>query len=126
MYPYVQKDDNEEEFYKIIDIAMGLFSNRKIKRELAKKEMIQFGAKAVRPLVCTIEYAISDHDMSDSKIDKHADLVSEIILEIGKDSLPDLEDFESNGGCNIYINEWAQEMISQMTQVESGAEQAET
>ena len=49
--------------------------------------------------------------MSDWEVNAHADDVSELILKIGKNALPVLEDFASNGSCNIFVNEWAQEMI---------------
>ena len=110
MYPYLITED-EEEFNDILDIACLLFSQRRAKREIAEKELLKLGVKTVRPLVCTIELALRDRDMSDWEIDDHANDVSELILKIGKDALPDLEDFASNGSCNIFVNEWAQEMI---------------
>ena len=111
MYPYLKTEYEEEELKDILKIARLLFSKRKAKREIAEKELLKLGVKSVRPLVCTIELAIWDRDMSDWEIDECADDVSEIILKIGKDALPDLEDFASNGSCNIFVNEWAQEMI---------------
>lgn len=111
MYPYLKTEDEEEEFNDILDIAWQLFSKRKAKSEIAEKELLKQGVKSVRPLICTIELALWDRDMSDWEIDDRADDVSEIILKVGKDALPDLEDFASNGSCNIFVNEWAQEMI---------------
>ena len=111
MYPYLKTEDEEEEFNDILEITWPLFSKRKAKREIAGKELLKLGVKSIRPLVCTIELAIRDHDTSDWEIDEQADDVSEIILKVGKDALPDLEDFANNGSCNIFVNEWAQEMI---------------
>jgi hypothetical protein len=111
MYPYLKTEDEEEEFKDILEIAWPLFSKRKAKREIAEKELLKLGVKSVRPLVCTIELALWDRDMSDWEIDEQADNVSDLIHKIGKGALPDLEDFASNGSCNIYVNEWAQEMI---------------
>ena len=123
MYPYLKEDGDEEEFYKIMDIAVRLFSNRKNTRQLAEKELIQYGVKAVRPIMCTIEYAMSDDNLSDSDIDNRADIVSEVIVKIGKDSLPDLEDFVLNGSCNIFVNDCAQEMIFQVMGLEGAEKQ---
>ena len=101
----------KEEFEEILEIAWPLFYQRKASCEIAEKELLKLGVKSVRPLVCTIELALRDRDTSDWEVDAHADDVSELILKIGKDALPDLEDFASNGSCNIFVNEWAQEMI---------------
>ena len=121
MYPYLKEDGDEEEFYEILDVAMRLFSNRKKTRQLAEKELIQYGAKAVRPIMCTIEYAIGDDTLSDSDLDNRADIVSEVIAKIGTDSLPDLEDFVLDGNCNMFVNDCAQDMIFQVMGLE-GAE----
>lgn len=99
MYPYLKSEDEEEEFKDILEIAWLLFSKRKVKREIAEKELLKLGVKSVRPLVCTIELALWDRDMSDWEIDDRTDDVSGIILKVGKDALPDLEDFASNGTC---------------------------
>jgi len=111
MYPYLKTEYEEEEFKDILEISWLLFSKRKVKREIAEKELLKLGVKSVRPLVYTIELALRDHDMSDWEVNAHADDVSELILKIGKNALPVLEDFASNGSCNIFVNEWAQEMI---------------
>ena len=121
MCPYLKEDDDEEEFYKISDIAARLFSKRKNTRQLAEKELVQYGVKAVRPIMCTIEYAIGDDSLSDSDIDDRIDIASEVIVKIGKDSLPDLDDLVFDGNCNICINECAQDMIFQVMGLE-GAE----
>ncbi len=110
MNPCIKIED-EKEFDEILDLAQGLFSRRKTKRESAVNELVRLGTKAVRPLVATIEYAIWDHDMSDDEINAHAERVSEVILKIGKDALPYLEDFATSEECNLYVNEWAQDMI---------------
>ncbi len=105
------KNETEEEFNEILDIALGLFSRRKAKRKNAENELVRRGTKAIRPLVYAIELAIQDHDISDDDLNEHADRVSEVILKIGKDALPYLDDFATGGECNLYVNEWAQETI---------------
>ncbi len=49
--------------------------------------------------------------MSDDDIDERTEDVSDIILQIGKDALPDLNYLATNGSCNMYVNDWAQELI---------------
>ncbi|MCD4768174.1 MAG: hypothetical protein K8R34_16945 [Methanosarcinales archaeon] len=80
MYPYLKTEDEEEEFNDILEIAWLLFSKRKAKRETAEKELLKLGVKSIRPLVCTIELALRDHDTSDWEIDEQSDDVSELIL----------------------------------------------
>jgi len=82
LYSYLKNED-EREFNEILDIAQGLFSRRKTKRKNAANELVRLGAKAVRPIVATIEYAIWDHDMSDEDLNAYAEIVSEVILKIG-------------------------------------------
>jgi len=118
------KDENEaEEFDGIIDIAMKLFSGKKRRHEMAEKELLKLGAKSVRPLAYTIELTLWDHSMDDDDIDGRAEDVSDIILQIGKDALPDLNYLATNGSCNMYVNDWAQELIFKVMSVEGEEKQ---
>lgn len=78
---------------------------------MAEKKLLTLGAKSVRPLAYTIELALWDHSMSDEDLNERADDISEIILNIGNDALPDLDYLATNGSCNLYVNEWAQHLI---------------
>ena len=121
LYP---KNENEiKEFNDIFDIASILFSPGKSRQEIAKKELLNLGIKSIRPLAYTIEVAISDHDMSDYEIDQHAENVTEIIVNIGKDALPELNDLATNGSCNIFVNDWAQETIFKVMGLEESEKQ---
>jgi Zn finger protein HypA/HybF involved in hydrogenase expression len=111
MNPYLKNASEAQEFNKIVDIALRLFSQRKKRRQMAEKDLLTLGAKSVRPLAYTIELALCDHDMFDDGFNERAEDVSEIILQIGKDALPDLEYLSNNGSCNFVVNEWAQETI---------------
>ena len=111
MDPYLKNISEEEEFNKTVDIALQLFSRTKKRRQMAEKDLMTSGAKSVRPIAYTIELAIWDKSMSDDDIDEHAEDVSGIILQIGKNALPDLNYLATNGSCNMYVNDWAQELI---------------
>ncbi len=115
MNPYLRNESEVEEFDKIVDVAMQLFSGRKKRRQMAEKQILALGAKSVRPLAYTIELALWDHSMDDDDIDGREEDVSDIILQIGKDALPDLNYLATNGKCNISINEWAQYLIFKVT-----------
>lgn len=123
MYPYLKNENEIEEFKDIFEIASMLFSRRKARHDLAEKELLKLGTKSIRPLAYTIEVALGDHDMSDWEIDQHADNVTEIILKIGKDALPDLDDFATNGSYNIFVNDWAQETIFKVMGLEKAEKQ---
>jgi len=110
MYPYVRNESEADEFNAIFDIAGKLFSRRISDREKAAKKLDSMGRKAVRPLVYTLECGIQG-DMHDDDFDALSEEVEDILIKIGKDTLPDLEDFVTNGSCNMYVNEFAQEAI---------------
>jgi hypothetical protein len=123
MNSYLKDESEAEEFEKIVDISMQLFSGRINRRQMAEKQILALGVKSVRPLSYTIELALWDHSMDDDDIDGHAEDVSDIILKIGKDALPDLNYLATNGSCNIYVNEWAQELIFTVLGVEGEEKQ---
>ena len=111
MNPYLKNVSEAQEFDKTVDIALRLFSQRKKRRQMAEKDLLTLGAKLVRPIAYSIELALWDKSMSDDDIDEHAEDVSGIILQIGKNALPDLNYLATNGSCNMYVNDWAQELI---------------
>jgi hypothetical protein len=123
MNAYLKNETEAEEFDKIVDIAMQVFSGRKNRRKIAEKQILALGAKSVRPLAYAIELALWDHSMDDDDIDGHAEDVSDIILKIGKDALPDLNYLATNGSCNIYVNDWAQELIFDVMRIEGEEKQ---
>jgi hypothetical protein len=113
MYPYLRNESEREEFNEVFDVASRLFSKRRKTVEKAKTDLINLGKKAVRATVYTIECTICSDSFDElgDEIEEFAMEIEEILMGIGKDALPDLEDFATNGGCNIYVNEFAQEMI---------------
>jgi hypothetical protein len=123
MNTYIKDESEAEEFDKIVDITMQLFSGRKNRRRMAEKQILALGAKSVRPLAYTIELAFWDHSMDDDDIDGRAEDISDLILKIGKDALPDLNYLATNGSCNMYVNEWAQELIFNVVGVEGEEKQ---
>lgn len=123
MNPYLKNEEEAEEFNDTVDIALRLFSGRKKGRQMAEKELLKLGAKSVRPLAYTIELALWDHSMSDDDINERAEDVSDIILQIGKDALPDRHYLATNGSCNLYVNDWAQDMIFKVTGAEGEEKQ---
>ena len=123
MNPYLKNVSEAQEFDKTVDIALRLFSQRKKRRQMAEKDLLTLGAKSVRPIAYTIELALWDKSMSDDDIFERSDDVSDIILQIGRDALPDPNYLATNGSCNIYVNEWAQEMIFEVLGVKGEEEQ---
>jgi len=123
MNTYLKDESEAEEFEKIVDISMQLFSGRIKRRQMAEKQILSLGAKSVRPLAYTIELALWDHGMDDDDIDGRVEDISDIILKIGKDALPDLNYLATNGSCNMYVNEWAQELIFTVLGVEGEEKQ---
>jgi hypothetical protein len=54
MNAYLKDKSEAEEFEKIVDISMQLFSGRIKRRQMAEKQILALGAKSVRPLAYTI------------------------------------------------------------------------
>lgn len=123
MNPYLRNESEAQEFDYTVNIALKLFAKSKKKRQMAEKNLLSFGAKSVRPMAYTIELALWDKSISDYEVDERAEDVSEIILQIGKDALPDLNYLATNGGCNMYVNEWAQELIFKIMGVDGEEKQ---
>ena len=111
MNPYLRNEKEAEEFDNTVDVALKLFSRSKKRRQMAEKDLLTLGVKSVRPIAYTIELALWDKSMSDDDINERAEDVSDIILQIGTDALPDLNYLAINGSCNMYVNDWAQELI---------------
>lgn len=78
--------------------------------EKAARTLVDMGRKAVRPLVCVIECAVKS-DMSEEELEFFADKVEDLLVKIGEDALPDLEDFAANEYCTFYVNQCAQETV---------------
>jgi hypothetical protein len=110
MYPYLREEDDMEEFDEICKVAYNLLSERKTTRQKATDSLVNLGKKAVRPLVFTLhcEYVSEE---SDEDYDSFCEEVKAVLVDIGKDALPDLEDFATNEECLIPINEFAQDAI---------------
>src|SRR3972149_7687978 len=115
MNPYLRNESEAEEFDNTVDVALKLFSRSKKRRQRGETNLLTLGIKSVRPIAYTIELALWDKSMSDDDINERAEDVSDIILQIGKDALPDLNYLATNGSCNMSINEWAQYLIFTVT-----------
>ncbi len=123
MNPYLRNESEAEEFDNTVDVALKLFSRSKKRRQMAEKDLLTSGAKSVRPIAYTIELALWDKSMSDDDINERAEDVSDIIFQIGKDALPDLHYLATNGSCNLYVNDWAQDTIFKVTGAEGEEKQ---
>lgn len=123
MNPYLKNESEAEEFNDTVDIALKLFSGGRKRRQMAEKDLLTLGGKSVRPIAYTIELALWDKSMSDYDITERARELSEIVLEIGKDALPDLEFLAINENCNLTVTNWAQELIFNVMGVEGEEKQ---
>src|SRR3989304_9665570 len=123
MNPYLRNESEAEEFDNTVKIALKLFAKSKKRRQMAEKDLLTLGAKSVRPIAYTIELALWDKSMSDDDINERGEDVSDIILQIGKDALPDLNYLAINGSCNMYVNDWTQELIFKVMGVDGEEKQ---
>ena len=123
MNQYLRNESEAEEFDNTVNIALKLFAKSKKRRQMAEKDLLILGTKSVRPIAYTIELALWNKSMSDDDINERAEDVSDIILQIGKDALPDLNYLATNGSCNMYVNDWAQELIFKVMGVDGKEKQ---
>ena len=123
MNPYLRNESEAEEFDNTVGIALKLYSRNTKTRQMAEKKLLAFGAKSVRPLAYTIDLALWDKSMSDADINDLAHELSEIVLKIGKDALPDLEYLAINENFNLTVTSWAQELIFKVMGVEGEEKQ---
>ena len=123
MNPYLRNESEAEEFDNRVGVALKLFSRSKKRRQMAEKDLLTLGLKSVRPIAYTIELALWDKSMSDDDINERARELSEIVLEIGTDALPDLEYLVINENCNLTVTNWAQELIFKVMGVEGKEKQ---
>ena len=110
MYPYLRNESEQKEFNELFDIACGLFSKWRSKRQRTAEALVKIGKKAVRPLM----YVLHCEYVSNSPDEDYTTLCEEvesILVKIGKDVLPDLEDIATNEEYLIPIIEFAQEAI---------------
>ena len=114
MNPYLKNESEEEQFDNTVAVALKLFKYETKSYKIAEKKLVHLGAISVRPLTYTIECALWDN-MDDDDIDGRAEEASDIILKIGNDALPDLHFLATNPGVNLYVNDWAQDMIFKVT-----------
>ena len=102
------------EFNEIFEGAITLGIRNKKKKAEKVKKILDWGTKAIKPLLYTVECWIADPSRSDEQIDRRADLVSEVIVQIGPEAIPTLIEIAYNWNVNIYINELAKEIIKKI------------
>ncbi|KYK36412.1 MAG: hypothetical protein HXS48_02960 [Theionarchaea archaeon] len=107
MYPYLKDESEEEEFDEVLDIAIKLSSKRRSTRQEAAEALVKMGRKAVRPLMFLLhsEYV---SDGSDEEYTALCEEVEAVLVKIGEDALPDLNDLATNTSALIPVNEFAQ------------------
>jgi HEAT repeat protein len=93
-------------------ITLGI-RNRKKKAEKVKK-ILEWGTKAIKPLLYTVECYIADSSSSDEQIDRRADFASDVIVQIGPKAIPTLIEIAHNGNVNIFINDLAMWLIKKI------------
>ena len=102
------------EFNEIFEVAIALGIRNKKKKAEKVKKLLDWGTKAIKPLLYTVECYIASSSSSDEQIDKRADLASDVIVQIGPKAIPTLIEIASNCHVNIYINDLARWLIKKI------------
>jgi len=100
------------EFNEIFEVAITLGIRNKKKKAEKVKKLLDWGTKAIKPLLYTVECYIVDSSSSDEQIERRADLVSDVIVQIGPKAIPTLIEIAYN--WNVNINELAKEIIKKI------------
>jgi len=77
-------------------------------------KILDWGTTAIKPLLYTVECYIAASSSTDDQIDRRADLVSDVIVQIGPKAIPTLIEIAHNGNVNIYINNLARWLIKKL------------
>jgi hypothetical protein len=102
------------EFDEIFAVAITLGIRNKKKKAEKVKRLLDWGTKAIKPLLYTVECYVASSSSSDEQIDRRADLVSDVIVQIGPKAIPTLIEIAYNWGVNIYINDLARWLIKKI------------
>jgi len=106
--------EEQPEFNDIFAVALTLgIRNRKKKAEKVAK-LLDKGTAAIKPLLYTVECYIAVSSSTDDQIDRRADLVSDVIVQIGPKAIPTLIEIAHNGNVNIFINDLARWLIKKI------------
>ncbi len=104
------RNESKEEFNAICKIAMDLSSEDVSVRKKAAETLANMGKKAVRPLIYVLEM-VAPAGADDEEVKTFDKEAEDIIMKIGEDALPDLEDIAADGSHIFYINGFAQDLI---------------
>lgn len=77
-------------------------------------ELLDWGTKAIKPLLYTVECYIADSSSTDDQIDRRADLAADVIVQIGPKAIPTLIEIAHNGNVTIFINDLARGLIKKL------------
>jgi hypothetical protein len=80
--------EEQPEFNEIFGVAITLGIRDKKKKAEKVKRLLDWGTKAIKPLLYTVECYIADSSSSDEQIERRADLVSDVIVQIGPKAIP--------------------------------------
>jgi hypothetical protein len=104
--------EEQPEFNDIFEVAITLGIRDKKKKAEKVKRLLDWGIKAIKPLLYTVECYIADSSSLDEQIERRADLVSDVIVQIGPKAIPTLIEIAYN--WNVNINELAKEIIKKI------------
>ena len=106
--------EEQPEFDDIFAVAitLGIRNNKKKAEKVAK--LLDWGTKAIKPPLYAVECYIVVSSSTDDQIDRRADLVSDVIVQIGPKAIPTLIEIAHNGKVNIYINDLARWLIKEI------------
>jgi len=72
--------EEQPEFDAIFAVAITLGIRNKKKKAEKVKRLLEWGTKAIKPLLYTVECYIAYSSSSDEQIDRRADLASDVIV----------------------------------------------
>ena len=108
--PYRDGLESEDEFDRMVDVALNLFYKQKKRRDRVVDDLVGFGVKAVGPILYAVESG-DRYDDDDDHYDNFLGSAMETLKRIGKPALPVLERYVMEDGANISVNEFAQGAI---------------
>ncbi|KAF5429149.1 hypothetical protein C5S39_09425 [Candidatus Methanophagaceae archaeon] len=106
--------EEQPEFDDIFAVAITLGIRNKNKKAEKVAKILDNGTAAINPLLYTVECYIAVSSSTDDQIDRRADLVSDVIVQIGPKAIPTLIEIAHNGNVTIFINDLARRLIKKI------------
>jgi hypothetical protein len=113
MDPYTKGFDPDE-FDVLIGDVRWIDHHQDWRRRRAADALVEAGPRAVRPVALALEIVVRDRDATDEDIERISGRAADIVRRIGRDAIPELRILIDDGGCNLLVVGWAEDLVHEL------------